>query len=486
MNSIIDYVATEGQVTFTVPFSYLDQSHIYVYQNSTDITEFVAFNSPSEITLTSNDEDVPAPTIHADDVVRVQRITPSDEPIVDFTNGSSLGESDLDTQGLQTLYLAQESQDLNAGALTWTEDGEDYDAEGRRIKNLGAPEAASDAANRDYVDDTWASILPAISAAQASAVAAVNAAEAASIADVNAAEAASIADVQAAEAVSIGNIQAAEAISIGNVQAAESASVVAVEAAEDISVAAVEAAESAGVAAVEGAEAAGVAAVEAAEAAGIAAIGVAESDAIADINALRSSPISGATITVKDTELTITDDGDATKKIQFNASAVTAGQTRTLSAPNASTTLVGTDTTQELTNKTVTSPAISSPTLSGTAIGTYTLGGTPTFSVEVDNSATSAFKLPVGTTAQRPTGATGKVRFNSSLTQFEGYNGTAWDKIGGGATGYPGNAIFYENDQAVTGDYSITSGKNAMSAGPITINNGITVTVTSGSTWTIV
>lgn len=48
------------------------------------------------------------------------------------------------------------------------------------------------------------------------------------------------------------------------------------------------------------------------------------------------------------------------------------------------------------------------------------------------------------------------------------------------------NGIFYENDQNVIADYTISSGKNAMSAGPITIANGITVTVPSGSVWTIV
>jgi hypothetical protein len=53
-------------------------------------------------------------------------------------------------------------------------------------------------------------------------------------------------------------------------------------------------------------------------------------------------------------------------------------------------------------------------------------------------------------------------------------------------TGGGTDKIFYENDQTITVDYTITSGKNAMSAGPITIASGVTVTVPSGSTWTIV
>jgi hypothetical protein len=55
-----------------------------------------------------------------------------------------------------------------------------------------------------------------------------------------------------------------------------------------------------------------------------------------------------------------------------------------------------------------------------------------------------------------------------------------------GATGGGTDRVFYENDQVVTTAYTITSGKNAMTAGPITISDGIEVTVPSGSTWTVV
>ena len=56
----------------------------------------------------------------------------------------------------------------------------------------------------------------------------------------------------------------------------------------------------------------------------------------------------------------------------------------------------------------------------------------------------------------------------------------------GAATGGSTDAIFYENGQAVTADYTITNNQNAGSFGPITINSGITVTVGTGETWTIV
>ncbi len=159
-------------------------------------------------------------------------------------------------------------------------------------------------------------------------------------------------------------------------------------------------------------------------------------------------------------------------------------------------------------------------------------------------NATGAALVPSGTTAQRtglagqPSVATGHIRFNSELIQFEGYNGTSWGKIGGGgfdvlsapptsptpqggdvywdndegipyiyydqgggqaqwiplvpqqnpkaAEGGGSDEVFHENDQAVTTDYTIATGRNAMTAGPITINSGATVTVSAGSTWVIV
>jgi hypothetical protein len=54
------------------------------------------------------------------------------------------------------------------------------------------------------------------------------------------------------------------------------------------------------------------------------------------------------------------------------------------------------------------------------------------------------------------------------------------------AKGGGNDKIFFENDQVVTSNYTVTPGKNAMSAGDITINNGVDVTLPSGSTWTIV
>jgi hypothetical protein len=66
---------------------------------------------------------------------------------------------------------------------------------------------------------------------------------------------------------------------------------------------------------------------------------------------------------------------------------------------------------------------------SNTRLGVGTNSPAVTFAV----SAVDAMLIPTGTTGQRPTGATGYFRFNTTTTQFEGYNGTTWGTIGGGA-----------------------------------------------------
>ena len=74
-----------------------------------------------------------------------------------------------------------------------------------------------------------------------------------------------------------------------------------------------------------------------------------------------------------------------------------------------------------------------------------------------------------------------------TATSFAG-DGSNLTGLQAGATGgnSGGNAVFWENQQTVTHDYSISANRNAGSFGPITINSGITVTVPSTSNWTIV
>lgn len=62
----------------------------------------------------------------------------------------------------------------------------------------------------------------------------------------------------------------------------------------------------------------------------------------------------------------------------------------------------------------------------------------------------------------------------------------AYTDVAAGATGGGSNEAFWENDTTIYADYTIQANKNAVTAGPVTINDGITVTIPDGSTWTVI
>jgi len=172
-------------------------------------------------------------------------------------------------------------------------------------------------------------------------------------------------------------------------------------------------------------------------------------------------------------------------------------------------------------------------TWSGSALavtGTVAVTGALTATLDSTFSSTGALSISKGTTGQRPTPASGMLRFNTTTVEFEGYNGTTWASVGGAAlsndtttatniyplsaaatsgtasTLYTSNAKFlYKpstgelqaselvasngivvNSQTVSASYTIAVGFSAMSSGPVTIASGQAVTVSSGSRWVVV
>lgn len=104
--SWIDLVASGGQQNFAVPMGYLSRDHISVYINSV-LTTAYTWNSSTIVRLDSGATN--------GDTIRIRRVTPIDEAIVDYSDGSLLGENDLDSSVLQALYNAQEVADSTTG-----------------------------------------------------------------------------------------------------------------------------------------------------------------------------------------------------------------------------------------------------------------------------------------------------------------------------------------------------------------------------------
>ena len=172
--------------------------------------------------------------------------------------------------------------------------------------------------------------------------------------------------------------------------------------------------------------------------------------------------------------------------------AVADGGTGASDASGARTNLgLGTIATQAASNVSITGGSITG--ITDLAVADGGTGASTAANARTNLSAvgftttTGSVMITAGTTAERDgSPATGYFRFNSTLSKFEGYNGSAWGSVGGGATGGGSDDIFMENGQTVTTNYTLTTGKNALSAGPLSINSGITVTVPSGQVWTIV
>jgi len=107
------------------------------------------------------------------------------------------------------------------------------------------------------------------------------------------------------------------------------------------------------------------------------------------------------------------------------------------------------------------------------------------FSGDVTNTSTGSFQVSQGTTAQRPAGtANGRLRYNSTEGAFEGHTAAGWGEIGGGGPSLGTNSIIRTNALTISENITIPASSNGMSAGPITIADGNTVTV--NGTWSIV
>jgi hypothetical protein len=102
----------------------------------------------------------------------------------------------------------------------------------------------------------------------------------------------------------------------------------------------------------------------------------------------------------------------------------------------------------------------------------------------MESGNTASAKIPSGTTAQRDgSPSAGFFRWNTTETQAEIYDGSAWSLVGGGNTT---EEPLWEHESEVSSNYTITDGNNALSCGPIIINSGYSVTVGTGSAWVVV
>lgn len=112
----------------------------------------------------------------------------------------------------------------------------------------------------------------------------------------------------------------------------------------------------------------------------------------------------------------------------------------------------------------------------------------------------SVFRLPSGTTAQRPSGpSVGTIRFNTTDDNAEiyvadaGAGSAGWTTVAGGGPSLGEESIIRTNDATIGENITVgptansgTEFSNGFTAGPVEIQNGFTVTVENGASWSII
>lgn len=189
-NSFVQYTADGLTAAFSITFGYISVEHVAATVDGVEDGSAV-ISGGTTMTLSST------PT--SGQVVELRRTTPT-TPIVDFSDASVLTESDLDTNQLQFLYIAEEQIDKANTALNLASDAT-FDAESKRIKNVADPTAAQDAVTLNYLNTTYVATLDAkVTSAQAAQTAAETAETNAGTSETNAASSASAASTSASNA----------------------------------------------------------------------------------------------------------------------------------------------------------------------------------------------------------------------------------------------------------------------------------------------
>ena len=126
------------------------------------------------------------------------------------------------------------------------------------------------------------------------------------------------------------------------------------------------------------------------------------------------------------------------------------------------------------------------------AIILWTAGGTVTRNITAPAQSKTYIVINKSSSTQsivlRGVGPTTGVTIGAGSSAICAWNGVDFVKISGsgGATGGGSDQIFYENGQTVNTNYTITTNNNAGTFGPVSVASGVTVTVPTGSTWSIV
>jgi len=511
-NSFVRYTGDGSTTTYSVPFSYRAQEDVSITIDGVLTTAFTWNGAGTQITFTT----APASST----AIEIRRTTSQGTKLVDYASGSVLTESDLDTDSDQAFFMSQEAIDDAGDVIKLSNVNFQWDAQNKRLTNVADPTSAQDAATKNWSETAMSSQLAqattqatnaATSATNAStsetnAAASATAAAASATAAAASETAAETAETNAETAET--NAETAETNAAASASAASTSASNAATSESNASTSATNAASSASTAST-AASNASTSETNAATSATNAA--TSETNAASSATAAASSASAASTSETNAASSASAASTSATNAATSETNAATSATNAATSETNAATSATAAQTAQAAAeaaadnfDDTYLGAKASDPTLDND--GDALTAGDLYFNTTTDKlrvydgsawndavtdltgvvtktSTTGSAELPSGTTAQRDgSPSAGYIRFNSDETSFEGYDGSAWGAIGGGASA--GGAI-YENSNSIDASYTLTTNTNGMSVSPITIASGVTVTVPSGARWVI-
>ena len=479
--SYASYAGNGSNKNFAVPFPYLLKAHVKVYTgfNILNGTYTSLLVEGTDYTWTSGTQ-VQTTVAPANGVtLTVLRDTPDSSQLVPWQDGSNLTADDLNTADLQNLYVVQEQQDRNdAGASAAIA------AQTAANSATAAATAATTAAN------TANATASAATTAANNATAAANASVAASTAATTTANQASANAAAAVSTANTASTNASNALSTANTASTNASNAVTT---------------------------ANTAASNASTA--LSTANTAASNASAAVSTANAASSTASTAS-----------SNATTAVNTANNALTAANNAVSTANTASTNASNAVTTANTANNTANqaAAAVSQAVLFTLVANVAAIPASPANNtyIEVgDSTGIASFSplvgLPGGFVGDP--GLTVRIRYTTAgntwnyLSYFAnnpetrylgqsnlasqaeaeaGSNNTKWTTplrvaqaitalATSGATGGGTDKVFVQNDQVITTNYTIPVGKNASSVGPVSIDAGVTVTVSANSTWVL-
>jgi hypothetical protein len=457
-NSKVQYTATGATQVFAVPFSFLSRTHIAVTVDGS--SDSFTWNNDSEIVV--------ATVLSGGEIVLIKRSTSPTARVVDFTDGSNLTELELDQDSKQAFYLAQEALDeldLFNDSVVATDthiliaDGTEYVNKAVSgdvtISNTGVTTIGTAKIDTAMITDGNVTLAKMASGS-------VDSDNIVDDSIVNA-------DINSAAAIAYSKLDLGS--SIVSADLVDGTIVNA-----DINASA---------------------AIDATKIGG-GSVSTTEYDYLAnvtsDIQTQLDNIVAGTIADVSDAVINIVDDGDVTKKINFQASGITTGTTRTITMPDSDVTLVASSitasSTDTLTNKTFdangTGNSLSNVDVADLANGTdgelitWDAAGAPA----VVAVGTSGQVLTSGGVGVAPTFQSASAGTSNATVDTKTWNNSDTTLTLSVAPGSVNNVQYYEDGvrQVPTTDYTVSGTTLTRTSTPA---NGVIGLAVSGGTLTI-